>query len=71
MASYPEITRVFAHDTNNELETCVGVWADNQDLIDLIVNFNPELTVQDLINVLDGERIEYEVYTRPKRRPRN
>lgn len=70
MNSYSEITRVFAHDTDPEKESCVGVWADNQTLIDLIVNFNPALTLVDLINVLDTDRVEYSVYTRPKRRPR-
>jgi hypothetical protein len=65
MSSYSEIIRVFPSQTEGD-DRCVGIDA-TEDNIDLIVNLNPETSEQDLIAILDAERIEHYEFERPRR----
>lgn len=72
MESYSEIGRVWPHPTDSNLQVCVSCFPDSQDVIDLVVNLNPELTSAQFVALLDEDRIENTgVYERPKQRPRN
>lgn len=70
MTNYPEVQSVFDHDTDSELQMCVAINATTTNM-DLIANMNPDLTIAQVIALLDAERIEYSVYERPRQRPRN
>lgn len=65
------LTKTFEHPTDSELEIDVEIAATAENF-DVFMDFNPNGNQEDYLgHLFDNGEIASEIYTRPKRRPRN